>query len=100
MPTPLGFFARGFSAASTISGTIVVRAQYEILLMWNGDHIGSSMISIGSTGTLRQLSTPNIASMNRVKTLLWMPPPRDRIASRARTICGASTESPIIFSAK
>ena len=26
------FFARGFSAASTISGTIVVRAQYEILL--------------------------------------------------------------------
>ena len=32
MPTPLTFFARGFSAASTISGTIVVRAQYEILL--------------------------------------------------------------------
>jgi hypothetical protein len=51
MPTPFGFFATGFSAASTISGTIVVRAQYEILLMWNGDHIGS-------TGTARQLSTP------------------------------------------
>ena len=27
-------------------------------------------------------------------------PPRERIASRARTICGASMESPIIFSAK
>ena len=32
MPTPLTFFARGFSAAKTISGTMVVRAQYEILL--------------------------------------------------------------------
>ena len=32
MPTPLTFFARGFSAARTSSGTIVVRAQYEILL--------------------------------------------------------------------
>ncbi len=31
MPTPFGFFARGFSAAITISGTMVVRAQYEIL---------------------------------------------------------------------
>ena len=27
MPTPFGFFASGFNAASTISGTIVVRAQ-------------------------------------------------------------------------
>jgi hypothetical protein len=58
MPMPFGFFARGFSAASTISGTMVVRAQYEILLMWNGDHIGSSMISIGSTGVARQVTTP------------------------------------------
>ena len=58
------------------------------------------MISTGSTGTLRQVITPNIASMKRVKTLLWTAPPRERIASRARTICGASTESPIIFSAK
>ena len=33
MPMPLTFFARGFSAARTISGTIVVRAQYEILLI-------------------------------------------------------------------
>ncbi len=31
MPTPLTFLARGFSAASTNSGTIVVRAQYDIL---------------------------------------------------------------------
>jgi hypothetical protein len=30
------------------------------------------MISTGSTGTLRQVITPNIASMKRVKTLLWM----------------------------
>ncbi len=27
MPTPFGFFANGFNAAITISGTIVVRAQ-------------------------------------------------------------------------
>jgi hypothetical protein len=32
MPMPMAFFARGFSAASTSNGTIVVRAQYEILL--------------------------------------------------------------------
>jgi hypothetical protein len=100
MPTPPGFLARGFSAASTISGTIVVRAQYEILLRWNGDHIGSNMISTGSTGTLRQVVMPNSVSMKRVKTLLLAAPPRERIASRARAICGASTESPIIFNAK
>ena len=100
MPTPFGFFASGFSAAITISGTIMVRAQYEILLRWNGDHIGSSMISIGITGTARQVSTPKKASKNRVNTLPLAAPPRERIASRARTICGASTESPIILSAK
>ena len=33
MPTPFGFLASGFNAAITINGTIVVRAQYEILLM-------------------------------------------------------------------
>ncbi len=69
-------------------------------MRWNGDHIGSSMISIGSTGTLRQVVTPYIASMKRVKTLLWIAPPRERIASRARVICGASMGWPIIFSAK
>ena len=31
IPTPFGLRARGFSTVSTISGTIVVRAQYEIL---------------------------------------------------------------------
>ncbi len=35
--------------------------------MWNGDHIGSSMISTGSTGTLRHVVTPNIDSMKRGK---------------------------------
>ena len=68
--------------------------------MWNGDQNGSSTISIGSTGTARQVTTPNIASRKRVKTLLLIAPPRAWIASRARTMCGASTESPIIFSAK
>jgi len=58
------------------------------------------MISTGSTGTLFHVSTPNIDSMNRVKTLLLMPPPRERIALRARIMCGTSAESPIIFSAK
>ncbi|MGY3422655.1 hypothetical protein ACVWZW_003130 [Bradyrhizobium sp. F1.13.4] len=38
--------------------------------MWKGDQNGSSTISIGSTGTARQVTTPNIASMKRVKTLL------------------------------
>src|ERR1700730_19042996 len=97
---PLTFLARGFSAAKTINGTIVVRAQYEILLIWNGDHKGSSMISTGSTGTLRHVITPNIASMKRVHTVLWMAPPRDLIASRARAICGGSAEAATILSAK
>ena len=70
------------------------------MLRWNGDHIGSSMISTGSTGTLFHDNTPNIDSMKRVKTLLWMAPPRKRMASRARTMCAASTLSPIILSAK
>ena len=38
-------------------------------MRWNGDHIGSSMISIGSTGTARQVSTPKNASRKRVNTL-------------------------------
>lgn len=44
------------------------------------------MISTGSTGTLFQVSTPNIDSMKRVNTLLWIAPPRERIASRAFAI--------------
>ena len=48
----------------------------------------------------RQVSTPKNASRKRVNTLTLAAPPRERIASRARTMCGASMESPIIFSAK
>ena len=50
--------ACGLSACSTSSGTITVRAQYEILSMWNGNHFGSSMISTGITGTLFHGITP------------------------------------------
>ena len=69
MVTPRGFRARGFSACSTSSGTITVRAQYEILSRWNGNQLGSSMISTGMIGTLRQGITPKSASSARVKTL-------------------------------
>ncbi|MGY4471274.1 hypothetical protein ACVWWK_006983 [Bradyrhizobium sp. LB9.1b] len=69
-------------------------------MRWNGDQNGSSTISIGSTGTARQVTMPYIASKKRVKTLLLIAPPRAWIASRARTMCGLSVESPIIFSAK
>ena len=58
------------------------------------------MISIGIAGTARQGMKPNSASMILVKTLARAAPPRERIASRARAMCGASTESPIILSAK
>ena len=58
MVTPRGLIAFGLSACSTSSGTITVRAQYEILSMWNGNHFGSSMISTGMTGTLCQRITP------------------------------------------
>ena len=56
--TPRGFCARGFNACSTSNGTMTVRAQYEILSMWNGNHFGSSMISTGITGTLLHGMTP------------------------------------------
>ena len=58
MVTPRGFLAWGFNACSTSSGTITVRAQYEILSMWKGNHFGSSMISTGITGTLFHGITP------------------------------------------
>ena len=79
---------------------MTVRAQYETLSRWNGNHFGSSMISTGITGTLFQRNTPKSESSARVKTFDLMPPPRDRIASRARFMCGALMSSPIIFSAK
>src|SRR6516162_3354493 len=50
--TPRGLRALGFNAWSTSRGTIVVRAQYEILDKWNGNQVGSSMISTGIAGTL------------------------------------------------
>ena len=66
---PCGLRARGRSAISTSSGTRTVRDQYEILSMWNGNQLGSSMISTGMTGTARHGTSPNRASMMRVKTL-------------------------------
>ena len=95
----LGIARLGFFACSTSSGTITVRLQYEILSRWNGNQRGSSMISTGITGTARQGTNPNKASITRVNTFEREAPPRDRIASRARTMCGASTASPIILSA-
>ena len=84
MRTPLAFRACGFFAISTSSGTMTVRLQYEILSRWNGNHFGSSMISIGITGTARHGMKPNKASMMRVKTLARAAPPRASTASRAR----------------
>ena len=77
-----------------------MRAQYDTFDKWNGNHIGSSMISTGIIGTARHGTTPNSASRMRVNTLDRSAPPAARIARRARCMCGASGESPIIFSAK
>ncbi len=98
--TPFALRARGFFAIITSSGTMTVRLQYEILSRWNGNQFGSSMISTGITGTARHGTKPNSASMMRVKTFARAAPPRASIASRARRMCGASMESPIILSAK
>jgi len=58
------------------------------------------MISTGITGTARQGMKSKSASIIRVNTFEREAPPRARMASRARTMWGASTESPIILSAK
>ena len=58
------------------------------------------MISTGITGTARQGTMPNRARKVLVKTLTLTAPRAFRIASRARTMCGASMLSPAIFSAK
>ena len=79
---------------------MTVRLQYEILSRWNGNQRGSSMISTGITGTARHEMNPNSASITRVNTFDRAAPPRARIASRARCICGASVGSPIVLSAK
>ena len=98
--TPRGLRAVGRSAISTRSGTRTVRDQYDTLSIWNGNQPGSSMISTGMTGTARHGTSPHSASMIRVNTFDWRAPPRARINSRARAICGASTGSPAAFSAK
>src|SRR5712691_6242022 len=67
--TPRGFLAVGRSAISTRSGTRTVRDQYEILSMWNGNQLGSSMISTGITGTARHGTSPHRARVIRVNTL-------------------------------
>jgi hypothetical protein len=100
MPTARGLRARGLSAPSTRSGISTVRVQYDIFDRWNGNQPGSSEISTGMTGTASQGTMPYIASRMRVNTLPASAPPRARMAVRARTMCGASGESPIIFSAK
>ncbi len=100
MRTPFGFFAFGLSACSTRSGTITVRAQYEIFDRWNGNQRGSSMTSTGITGTAPHDMTSNCASRMRVNTFTLAAPPWRRIASRARPMCSASGGWPIIFRAK
>src|SRR5438128_12104267 len=67
--TRFGLRAVGLSACNTISGTMTVRLQYEILSRWNGNQRGSSMISTGSIGVARQEMNPNNASIKRVNTL-------------------------------
>ncbi len=101
MRTPLGLRARGLSAISTSSGTMTVRLQYEILSRWNGNQLGSSMISTGITGTARQDTKPKSASRMRVNTFdaRGAAARADRLA-RAPHVIGASVESPIILSAK
>ena len=79
---------------------MTVRDQYDTLSRWNGNHLGSSMISTGITGTARHGTWPNRASVMRVNTLHRAAPPCARIALRARRICGSSGESPASFKAK
>ncbi len=57
-PIPRGFLARGFFTCSTKSGTITVRAQYDTLSRWNGNHRGSSITSTGITGTAFHGTSP------------------------------------------
>ena len=99
--TPRGLFAFGLSACSTSSGTITVRAQYEILSRWNGNQLGSSMISTGITGTLRQRDHA-VERQQRAREHVGLrraAAREDRLA-RAPHVIGASMSSPIILSAK
>ena len=58
------------------------------------------MISSGIAGTACHGTSPNNANWARVNTFDRSAPPAARMASRALTMCGASGESPIAFSAK
>ena len=58
---------------------MTVRLQYEILERWNGNHFGNSVISTGITGTLRQVTKPNSASITRVNTFERAAPRRDHV---------------------
>jgi hypothetical protein len=97
---PRGFFASGFFAASTSSGTITVRAQYDIFDRWIGNQRGKRISSTGTVGTFFHEVWPYSANRMRVKTLALSAPPRLRTASRACFMCGALGSSPIIFNAK
>src|SRR6185312_16942786 len=99
MATLRGFAARALRLQRIDSGTITVRDQYATLLVWNGNHLGNSMISTGTNGTPRQGSWSYMASSRRVNTFALAAPPCFRIAARARTMWGASGESPTIFRA-
>ncbi len=100
MPTPSGLRACGFIAISTSSGTITVRAQYDILDRWNGNQRGSSMISTGITGTARHGHDAEQRQQDAREHVAL-----DRAAARedrlARASCAARRwQSPIILSAK
>jgi hypothetical protein len=53
MSTLRGFLACGLSAASTVSGIITVRDQYDTFEMWNGNQRGRCISSTGMVGTAR-----------------------------------------------
>ena len=76
------------------------RAQNEILKRLNGNQRGACISSTGMTGTARHGTMPNSASVILVNTLTFTAPPAAMMASRARTMCGASMGSPAAFRAK
>ncbi len=91
MRTRRGLRASGRLALSTSSGTMTVRAQYDTFDRWNGNHIGSSVISTGIIGTARHDTTPKSASWMRVKHVHgFRAAVRENRASGARTMCSAS----------
>ena len=97
---PRGLRARGRSAASTSSGQVTVRDQYDMFQILKKNQRGSSISSTGMIGVPCHGISPNSASWKRQNTLARSAPPSARIASRAARMCGASTSSPIALSAK